>query len=103
MAAPNFSDPDLPLSELFAACPQAASVFLDQRMLCPGCPVARFHAIAEACAAYGLDETCFRARLTRRTGMLFDAGQGPLSGSAARRCTSAISRDQRDRPQKDQT
>lgn len=62
----DFDDPDLPLSELFAEWPEIAGAFLDRRMLCPGCPIAPFHAITDACLEYGLDEDAFRADLTRR-------------------------------------
>ncbi len=66
MSKPDFDDPNLPLSELFAAWPEVASVFFDLRMLCPGCPVAPFHAITDACLEYDLDEDAFRAELTAR-------------------------------------
>ncbi|KHQ50061.1 MULTISPECIES: DUF1858 domain-containing protein [Mameliella] len=66
MRRPDFDDPDLPLSDLFAEWPEAAGAFLDRRMLCPGCPIAPFHAITDACLEYGLDEDAFRAEVKRR-------------------------------------
>ena len=63
MRRPDFDDPDLPLSELFAAWPEAAAVFLARRMLCPGCPIAPFHAITDASLEYDLDEDDFRAEI----------------------------------------
>jgi hybrid cluster-associated redox disulfide protein len=63
MRRPDFDDPDLPLSELFAAWPLAAKAFWDRRMLCPGCPIGPFHTITDACQEYGLDETAFREEL----------------------------------------
>ncbi|MDU9004939.1 DUF1858 domain-containing protein [Sedimentitalea todarodis] len=66
MHRPDFDDPDLPLSELFARWPDLAAVFLDHRMLCPGCPITPFHTIAEACARYKLDEEVFRGELHAR-------------------------------------
>lgn len=66
MHRPDFDDPDLPLSELFAQWPGLAVVFLEYRMLCPGCPITPFHTIAEACARYGLDEGSFRRELRGR-------------------------------------
>ena len=66
MSKPDFDDPNLPLSELFAAWPEVASVFFEHRMLCPGCPIAPFHAITDACLEYDLDEDAFRAELSAR-------------------------------------
>lgn len=66
---PRFDDPDLPLSTLFGEWPDMVEVFLDKQMLCPGCPVAPFHAITDACEEYGLDEDAFRAEL-RQTARL---------------------------------
>lgn len=63
MRRPDFDDPDLPLTLLFDAWPAVAPVFLARRMLCPGCPIAPFHTITDACAEYGLDEAAFRADL----------------------------------------
>jgi hybrid cluster-associated redox disulfide protein len=60
---PRFDDPDLPLSTLFGEWPHMVQVFLGKQMLCPGCPVAPFHAIADACAEYDLDEMAFRDEL----------------------------------------
>lgn len=66
MRRPDFHDPDLPLSELFAEWPETVGAFLDRRMLCPGCPIAPFHAITDACQEYGMDEDAFRAELLER-------------------------------------
>ncbi len=66
MRRPDLDDPDLPLSILFAEWPQAIGAFLDQKMLCPGCPIAPFHAITDACLEYSLDEDAFRAEIRRR-------------------------------------
>lgn len=61
----DFDDSDLPLSEVFAALPDAALVFIAKRMLCPGCPVAPFHTITDACLEYGLNEDDFRQEVQR--------------------------------------
>lgn len=61
----DFEDPELSLSDLFATRPETAAAFMARRMLCPGCPIAPFHAIADACLEYGLDEDAFRAELAR--------------------------------------
>ncbi|QIE44974.1 DUF1858 domain-containing protein [Pseudohalocynthiibacter aestuariivivens] len=63
MRRPDFDDPDLPLSVLFAEWPEAIAPFLERRMLCPGCPIAPFHAITDACVEYDLDEDEFREEL----------------------------------------
>jgi len=67
MRRPDFDNPDLPLSQLFAEWPDAATVFLARGMLCPGCPIAPFHAITDACEEYGLDEDDFRRELAPHT------------------------------------
>ncbi|WP_425101791.1 DUF1858 domain-containing protein [Tropicibacter sp. S64] len=66
MSQPDFDDPDLPLANLFAAWPDMAQVFMDKRMLCPGCLIAPFHAISDACLEYNLDEDAFREDLQAR-------------------------------------
>ncbi|MGP3697413.1 DUF1858 domain-containing protein [Rhodobacter sp. NSM] len=60
---PNLDDPDLPLARLFQFWPATAQVFLARRMLCPGCPIAPFHTVVEACDEYGFDEAEFRSAL----------------------------------------
>jgi len=66
MGRPDFDDPDLPLSELFRHWPQVLPAFWNRNMLCPGCPIAPFHTVTEACAEYHLDEEIFRHDLARR-------------------------------------
>ncbi|MGB8623577.1 MAG: hypothetical protein WCD16_12220 [Paracoccaceae bacterium] len=66
MHHPDFEDPDLPLSVLFTEWPETAGPFFERRMLCPGCPIAPFHAIANACLEYDLDEEDFREELEAR-------------------------------------
>ena len=80
MSKPDFDDPNLPLSELFAAWPEVASVFFYRRMLCPGCPIAPFHAITDACLEYDLDEDAFRAELSARIDDQAD-GNGKLGSN----------------------
>lgn len=63
MRRPYFDDPDLPLTELFRHWPEVVRVFLDRKMLCPGCPIAPFHTVIDACLEYGLDEEAFRREL----------------------------------------
>lgn len=68
MAHHDLEDPDLPLSDLFMSWPHLASVFLMYRMLCPGCPIAPFHTITDACGEYRLEESEFRAALRHQAG-----------------------------------
>lgn len=63
MAKHDPDDPDLPLADLFAHWPEMVAVFLAYRMLCPGCPIAPFHTVIDACEEYGLREQAFRAML----------------------------------------
>lgn len=60
MAKRDPEDPDLPLADLFANWPEMVAVFLAYRMLCPGCPIAPFHTVIDACDEYGLEEQAFR-------------------------------------------
>ncbi|WP_226779917.1 DUF1858 domain-containing protein [Oceaniglobus trochenteri] len=69
MARPDFDDPDMMLSEMFAHWPETAAAFLNRRMLCPGCPIAPFHAVVDACGEYDLDEGVFRAELRALAGL----------------------------------
>lgn len=64
MPRADFDDPDMSLSDLFAAWPQTVTVFFRRHMLCPGCPIAPFHSIRDACLEYGVDEGLFRAELS---------------------------------------
>jgi len=59
MRAPNYDDPDLPLSELMTLWPQTIPVFLRHKMLCVGCMVGPFHTITDACTEYHLDYDAF--------------------------------------------
>jgi hybrid cluster-associated redox disulfide protein len=63
MRRPDFDDPDLPLSELFQHWPTCAGEFMRRKMLCPGCPIAPFHTVIDACEEYELDQTRFRNAL----------------------------------------
>lgn len=63
MKTPRLDDPDLSLDKLFWHWPDAAVPFLARGMLCPGCPIAPFHGVSEACAEYGLAEAAFRREI----------------------------------------
>lgn len=63
MGQPDFDNPDLPLADMFNACPEAAAIFLRRRMICVGCLIAPFHTLTDACREYGLDEAEVRQEL----------------------------------------
>lgn len=65
MRAVDFDDPDLPLSDLFAAWPDSTIAFFARAMQCPGCPIAPFHTITDACIEYRLEEDAFRAAIRK--------------------------------------
>ena len=65
----DFDNPDKPLTALFARWPDIVTEFFDRQMLCPGCPVAPYYTIRDACEKYGLDEAAFRAALRERAGL----------------------------------
>ncbi|UOA27850.1 hypothetical protein [Pseudosulfitobacter sp. DSM 107133] len=75
MRDPVLDDPDLPLSMLFEHWPEAAPLFFEKHMLCPGCPVARFYTLGDACCRYGQDERIFREELKRRVDAAAGSGQ----------------------------
>lgn len=68
MPPPDIDDPEMSLSQIFATWPDCAPVFLERRMFCPGCPIAPFHSIRDACAEYGADESPLRGALRRAIG-----------------------------------
>jgi hybrid cluster-associated redox disulfide protein len=63
MRRSHFHDPQTTLSTLFGDWPVLVQVFLDRGMLCPGCPIAPFHTLSDACLEYNLDEESFRVEL----------------------------------------
>ncbi|MBP1807406.1 hypothetical protein [Rubellimicrobium aerolatum] len=65
----DIDDPDLPLSRLFEAWPDAGLAFVERRMLCFGCPIAPFHRVADAVREYGFDEEAFRAEIRAAAGL----------------------------------
>ncbi|UWQ29497.1 hypothetical protein [Leisingera sp. M523] len=63
MRRPDFDNADLPLSDLFHHWPACAAEFMRRKMICPGCPIAPFHTLIDACEEYGLEEMDFREQL----------------------------------------
>lgn len=43
--------------------PETLGVFIDNCMLCVGCPIAPFHTVHDACQEHGLDESTILAQL----------------------------------------
>lgn len=68
MAHQGMDDPDLPLAELMRGWPETVGVFLRHRMLCPGCPIAVFHTVSDACMEYDLDLEAFADELLAASG-----------------------------------
>ena len=66
MQQPDFDDPALSLAALFEHWPEAAALFFEHNMACPGCPVARFYSLSDACRRAGLAEAQFRADIKAR-------------------------------------
>ncbi|BBF91580.1 DUF1858 domain-containing protein [Blastochloris tepida] len=42
------------VADVMGRAPATIRVFLDHRMHCVGCPIARFHSVEEACREHGL-------------------------------------------------
>lgn len=63
MNKPNLDDPDLSLADLMTHWPRTIPIFIRHRMLCVGCPISRFHTVANACAEYHLNEKDFLEEL----------------------------------------
>ncbi|WP_111428999.1 DUF1858 domain-containing protein [Rhodobacteraceae bacterium DSL-40] len=55
-----------PLADLFREWPETACTFMENGMLCPGCPFAPFHSVADACREYGIDPDHLRDMLGAR-------------------------------------
>ncbi len=52
-------DFDALVDDVMNAFPATIRVFLDFKMGCVGCPIARFHTVDEACTEYGVDRAVF--------------------------------------------
>lgn len=51
------------VGDLMRRWPATMGVFLRHRMLCIGCPIARFHTVARACAEHGMEREPFLGEL----------------------------------------
>jgi hybrid cluster-associated redox disulfide protein len=54
---------DTTVAAVLASCPEAARVFLDRGMGCPGCPFAAFETVSEVARVYGLEASELAAAL----------------------------------------
>lgn len=52
------------VTEVMQNWPSTIRVFLDHRMLCVGCPVSRFHTLADSAREHGVVETKFRQQIS---------------------------------------
>lgn len=59
--------PDVTVAQVLAQRPSAFRVFLRNGMACVGCCLASFETIADAAAAYGLDERRLLHEIDRET------------------------------------
>lgn len=63
IAYPRLHDPELTLACLMQLWPAVIPVFIQYRLSCVGCPISRFHTIADICRIHALDPDLFRADL----------------------------------------
>lgn len=56
-----------PVDGIMRRWPATIRSFLDHRMNCPGCPIACFHSVADACREHHVDAEAFLAGLHART------------------------------------
>ena len=62
--------PDTVISDLLAEYPECIRAFINHKMLCVGCPVARFHTVSYACEEHNVDLSLFLGAL--HSAMLLD-------------------------------
>jgi len=56
-------DISTPVDDIMRKWPGTIRAFLDHRMNCPGCPIACFHTVADACREHGVAADDFLADL----------------------------------------
>ena len=56
-------DPNMTVDEIMRRWPATIRVFIQNRMLCIGCPIGIFHTVKDACQAHRLDEEAFSREL----------------------------------------
>lgn len=58
---------DSSVNEVMSGWPATIRVFLDFRMGCVGCPIARFHTVDDACYEHGIDRDALMNALCAAT------------------------------------
>lgn len=58
-------DENMSMDEIMRVWPETIRVVLRHRMLCVGCPVARFQTAADACREHGVDKDLFLEDIRR--------------------------------------
>jgi hybrid cluster-associated redox disulfide protein len=61
-------DSDSIVADIMRDFPALICVFMDFRMHCVGCPIARFHTVNDSCREHGVEAEEFLAALRRQTG-----------------------------------
>lgn len=51
------------VDDVMRSWPATIRAFLDNRMNCPGCPIACFHTVADACREHGVEVEAFLPQL----------------------------------------
>ena len=60
-------DPATPVDRIMRQWPATIRAFLDRGMKCPGCPIACFHSVAEACREHHVEPDAFLHELDAAT------------------------------------
>ncbi len=66
-ACPGTVSPDMPVACLLAERPGLVSLFIEMRLGCAGCSMARFCSLKDVCSQYGLTLTSFLADIEKRS------------------------------------
>ena len=61
-------EPHMLVDDVMRNWPTTIRIFLDHRMNCPGCPIACFHTVADACREHGVGVDPFQRELGRAAG-----------------------------------
>lgn len=56
-------DLSTPVDDVMRRWPDTIRTFLNRRMSCPGCPIACFHSVADACREHQVDPEAFLREL----------------------------------------
>jgi hybrid cluster-associated redox disulfide protein len=56
---PKTLDPSMTVDEIMRRWPATIRPFIQNRMLCIGCPIGIFHTVKDACEEHGVEEASF--------------------------------------------